>query len=39
MDLCKRLADGIFASMKKSNSSDLYEVKMNRVYMSKPMGV
>ena len=39
MDLGKRIADGIFASMRKSKSLDLYEAKTNHVYMSKPVGV
>ena len=39
MDLSKRLVDEIFASMRKSKSLDLYEAKMNHVYMSKPVGV
>ena len=39
MDLSKHLADGIFASMRKSKSLDLYEAKMNHVYMSTELGV
>ena len=39
MDLSKHLADGIFASMRKSKSLGLYEAKINHLYMSKPVGV